>query len=281
VAVRLGVHADRLAGVRALQSPKGRRAQGRFAFEGLTMLEEALASRFPVEEIYCTETMYDATPRLGELESRGITVFLVDERSAPHISDVRTPSGVVAVAPLRLRPVEELLAGAALILVLADVSDPGNAGTLLRSADAFGCDGVAFGSLGVDPYNPKVVRGSMGAIFRQPISVADPPALSAAAATAGVNLVGLAAHGACLESRQLERPVAIVVGNERHGLGRWATLCERVLAIPMQGPSESLSAAVAGSIALYEAGRAFVHQGSALRSCQESGADPKSQDYRC
>lgn len=268
MAVRLGVHADRLAGVRALRSPKGRRAQGRFAFEGLTLLEEAVASRFPVEEIYCTETAYDATPAIGELETRGIAVFIVDERSAAHISDVRTPSGVVAVAPLRLRPVEELLGGATLILVLADVSDPANAGTLLRSADAFGCDGVAFGSLGVDPYNPKVVRSSMGAIFRQPISVADPPAVSAAAASAGLSVVGLAADGACLEGKQLERPVGIVVGNERHGLGRWMPLCKRVLAIPMQGRSESLSAAVAGSIALYEAGLAFVHQGSALRPCQ-------------
>lgn len=281
MAIRLGLHAERLAGVRALRSPKGRRAQERFAFEGLTLLEEALASDFPVAEIYCTEPAYDAAPRIRELESQGVAVFIVDERGAAQISDVRTPSGVVAVAPLRLRSVEELGKSATLILVLADVNDPANAGTLLRCADAFGAGGVVFGSLGVDPYNPKVVRGSMGAIFRVPIAVARPPALSAAAVANGLHLVGLAAGGACLDSWQLQRPVGIVVGNERHGLGPWESLCERVLAIPMQGPSESLSAAVAGAIALYEAGREFTHQAGALRACQESGAEPKSQDYRC
>ena len=281
MAVPLGVHADRLAGIRALRSPKGRRAQGRFAFEGLTLLEEALASRFPIEEIYCTAPAYDATPRIRELESHGVAVFIVDERSAAQISDVRTPSGIVAVAPMRLHSIGELVGSATLLLVLADVNDPGNAGTLLRSADAFGCGGVVFGPLGVDPFNPKVVRGSMGAIFRLPIAISEPATLSAAAAAAGMSLVGLAADGACLDSGQLNRPLAIVVGNERHGLGRWASLCERALAIPMRGRTESLSAAVAGSIALYEAGRAFTHQGSASRPCQESGADPKSQDYRC
>ncbi len=281
MAVRLGLHADRLAGVRALRSPKGRRAQGRFAFEGVTLLEEALASRFPIDEIYCTAPAYDATPRIRELESQGVAVFIMDERSAAHISDVRTPSGVVAVAPTRLQSAAEVARGATLLLVLADVNDPANAGSLLRSADAFGCGAVAFGRLGVDPYHPKVVRGSMGAVFRLAISIADAPEVSAAAAAAGMRLVGLAANGACLEARQLKRPLGIIVGNERHGLGRWAPLCGQVLAIPMQGRGESLSAAVAGSIALYEAGRAFADQGSAFRPCQESGAEPKSQDYRC
>ncbi len=278
---RLGIHSDRLAEVRALRSPKGRRAQGRFAFEGITLLEEARASRFAIEALYCTAPAYDATPAVKELEAQGETVFLVEERSAAAISDLRTPSGIVAVAPMLLHSLDELVRATTLLLVLADVNDPANAGTLLRSADAFGCDGVIFGGLGVDPYHPKVVRGSMGAIFRLRLAVADPPALSAAATSAGVHFVGLAADGACLEGEQLQRPLAIVVGNERHGLGRWERLCERLAAIPMEGRSESLSAAVAGSIALYEARRAIAHQGSAFRPCQESGAGQKSQDYRC
>ncbi len=280
MAVRLGVHAERLAGVRALRSPKGRRAQGRFAFEGVTLLEEALASRFPIDELYCTAPAYDSTLPIRELEAQGARVFIVDERSAAHISDLRTPNGVVAVAPMRLRPATELVRDATLLLVLADVNDPANAGTLLRSADAFGCSGVVFGHLGVDPYHPKVVRGSMGAIFRVSIAIAqssDP----AVTATGGLRMVGLAAGGARLKGEQLVPPLGIVVGNERHGLGPWARVCEQVLAIPMQGPSESLSAAVAGSIALYEAGRVLSHQGSAARPCQESGAEAKSQDYRC
>jgi RNA methyltransferase, TrmH family len=278
---RLGIHSERLSAVRALRSPKGRRASGRFAFEGTTLLEEAGACRFPVEAIYCTPPMYETAALVRDLEREGVAVYLVDERSAPAISDLRTPTGVLAVAPMRLRPVEELVRGTTLLLALADVNDPGNAGTLLRSADAFGCGGVVFGRLGVDPYHPKVVRGSMGGIFRLPLAVADPPELAKAARAAGVRVVGLDAGGARLEAEQLQRPLAILVGNERHGLGRWATLCESVAAIAMEGPSESLSAAVAGSIALYEASSISRHQGSALRGCQESGAAPKSQDYRC
>jgi len=281
MAERLGLHAQRLADVRALRSPKGRREQGRFAFEGLTLLEEARASGFPVEAIYCASTAYDTAGSLRELEREGVAVYLVDERSAAAISDLKTPSGVVVVAQMPLRSPEELVRGAGLLLVLADVNDPANAGTLLRSADAFGCAGVIFGRLGVDPYHPKLVRGSMGAVFRLALGIAEPPQLAEAASGAGLRLVGLTAAAACLQGEQLERPVGIVVGNERHGLGRWAALCTSVAAIPMEGRSESLSAAVAGSIALYEASRSLARQGGALHPCQESGAEPKSQDYRC
>ena len=139
--------------------------------------------------------------------------------------------------------------------MLADVGDPANAGTLLRSADAFGCAGAVCGSLGVDPYHPKVVRGSMGAVFRLKLAVSDPPALANAAAAAGVRVLGLTAKGGSLRDEPWDRPAALVVGHERHGLGRWEACCESLLGIPMAGTAESLSAAVAGSIALYEATR--------------------------
>jgi TrmH family RNA methyltransferase len=255
--IRLGIHADRLASVRALRLVKGRREQGRFAFEGTTLLEEARRSGFPIDELYCTPAAYDASALVRDLDASGIPVFIVDESRAAQISDLKTPSGVLAVAPMRLAGVEALLRTGGFVLVLADVSDPANAGSLLRSADAFGCAGVVFGGLGVDPYHPKVVRSSMGASFRLTIAVADPPELASAAASAGFHLVGLASGGACLSAEQLERPLAIIVGNERHGLGRWEALCERVVAIPMPGQAESLSAAVAGSIALYEASRSL------------------------
>jgi TrmH family RNA methyltransferase len=165
-----------------------------------------------------------------------------------------------------------IFAAGAPVLVLADVADPANAGTLLRSAEAFGCGGVVFGSLGVEPYHPKVVRGSMGALFRLAVAVAEPPEVCAAAASEGVRLLGLAAEGRPLRDEDWERPAALVVGNERHGLGRWESLCEGLLGIPMAGQSESLSAGVAGSIALYEA--------TLPRFCQESTRGLKSQDYR-
>lgn len=204
-------------------------------------------------EIYCTAATYEATPILRELDAEGVRTFVVPDRAAQNISDLRTPAGIVAVAPLRMTPAHELVSRSGVILVLADVSDPANAGSLLRSADAFGVAGVVFGRSGVDPYHPKVVRASMGAIFRLDVAVADPQAL--ALPPPGLRILGLTAGGESLADQSWQNSIALVVGNERHGLGPWEKMCERLLAIPMGGRAESLSAAVAGSIALYEATR--------------------------
>src|SRR5579862_2206623 len=271
MATRLGAHAARLSAVRALHTVKGRREQQRFAFEGATLLEEAASAGFPIAELYATQNAYDATTLLRELESPATPAFIVSESTIGGISDVATPSGIVAVAPVRLHALAAVFGGGR-SLVLADLNDPANAGTLLRSADAFGTAGVAFGRLGVDPYHPKVVRGSMGAVFRLVIGVAGPDDVAAAAIAAGASLLGLATGGSPLAHEDFSLPFALVVGHERRGLGAWERNCNRVLAIPMNGPAESLSAAVAGSIALYEAARA--------ESCQDSLLAQKSQDYR-
>jgi TrmH family RNA methyltransferase len=255
VAAPLGRHAQRLRAAGALRAVKGRREQQRFSFEGSTLLGEAAAARFPILELYATQTAYDTTPLLRRLEAAGTPLFLASDAALAAISDVATPSGIVAVAPIRLRSVAELFAAGTPILVLADLNDPANAGTLLRSADAFGAAGVLFGSVGVDPYHPKVVRGSMGAIFRLEVSVASPAEVAHAANAASVRIIGLRSGGCALTEETWQGLVALVVGNERRGLGTWEELCERVLAIPMSGLAESLNAAVAGSIALYEAAR--------------------------
>jgi len=255
MATQLGNRAERLSRVRALRTVKGRREQGRFAFEGETLLAEAVAAEFPIAEIYATQAAYDSVALLRELDAGGTPAFVLEPATAAGISDLVTPSGIVAVGPTRLRSPAELVKGDAPLLVLADVGDPANAGTLLRSADAFGCTGVLLGPLGVDPYHPKLVRGSMGAIFRLSLAVAGPDEFGQVAAAAGLRVLGLASGGAPLAHEEWRPPFAIVVGNERHGLGAWQALCERVIAIPMTGPAESLSAAVAGSIALYEASR--------------------------
>lgn len=253
MATHLGTHNERLKAVRSLRTGKGRRERGRFAFEGATLLQEARESGFPIAELYVTQEAYEATPLVRQLENDGISTFIVEPSGAAHISDLVTPSGIVAVAPLQLRSAAELFERGSPLLVLADVADPSNAGTLLRSADAFGCAGVVFGSLGVEPYHPKVVRGSMGAVFRLALAVAEPGEVGEAAAARRFRLFDLTAAGEPLGPSLLTPPVAILVGHERHGLGRWEALCTGSIGIPMAGRAESLSAAVAGSIALYEA----------------------------
>jgi TrmH family RNA methyltransferase len=264
MAERVGSRAERLVPIRALRTAKGRREQRRFAFEGATLLGEALKANFPIAELYATRSAYESDRLVRAADAGGTPVFIVDDAASARISDLATPSGILAVAPIRLSGLAEVLAVSP-VLVLADLNDPANAGTLLRTAEAFGVAGVAFGSLGVDPYHPKVVRGTMGAIFRLALAVADPAQLAEAAHSIGLRLLGLSAAGTPVSEESWRPPFGLVVGHERRGLARWGPVCDRVLAIPMRGHAESLSAAVAGSIALYEACRSALS-----RECSEA-----------
>lgn len=247
----LGAHNPRVQAARALLTKKGRAEQGRFSFEGPTLLGEAVDAGLPIAEIYATEQAYEATAVLRDLEAAGTEIYVVDARTIARLSDVETPTGLVAVAPIRLAPLETVFAGPGVVLILAGLTDPGNAGTLLRSAQAFGARAVLFGAGSVDPYLPKVARSAMGALFRLPVATASPP--QAAAALEGWRVTGLDASGEPIGSLEWGQREALVVGAERAGLGAWAPLCTRLAAIPMPGAAESLNAAAAGSIALYEA----------------------------
>jgi RNA methyltransferase, TrmH family len=259
--ILLGTHSARLRTVRRLQTAKGRRESGRFAFEGPTLLHEASAAGTPITELYVTQTAYDEQAQVRTLEASGVPTFIVDARGAAKISDLESAPGIVAVATTRTAPLQELLSRDGVVLVLADLNDPGNVGTLMRSAQAFGAAGIVAGRLGADPYQPKVVRAAMGAVFRLPIALADPAQLSAAAVNSGRTVVGLHAAGTPLSAFCWPARCAVVVGGERRGLGRWKAACTHQLAIPTHGTVDSLNAAVAGSIALYEAAK-----GMALRT---------------
>lgn len=247
----LGAHNARIEVARALLTKKGRREHRRFTIEGPTLLQEALAAHIPIEELYVTRSAYEETRAVHQAEDAGATVYLVDDRSMSRISDVDTPSGIVGIVPIALQSASDILAEPGVVLALADVNDPGNAGTLLRSAEAFGVNRVIFGSRGAEPHLPKVVRAAMGAIFRLRMAVAAPAELQPL--LSGWAVTGLAAEGELLGDLRWDSHNVLVVGNERHGLGPWRPLCTRLGAISMRGAAESLNAGVAGSIALYEA----------------------------
>lgn len=253
--VRLGAHSPRLVEARALLSPKGRRQQRRFLFEGATLLAEARKGGIALENVYATEEAYEATPLLADLEGDGTAVFLVDERSLKRLSDVTTATGLVAVAPQRPVPLGDLLARPGAAVLLAEVSDPGNVGTILRSADAFGAAGAIFERGGVEPYHPKVVRAAMGAVFRLPIALSDLETVLRGVKAAGRPLLGLGSDGVPVCQEPLPERAVFVVGQERRGLGSWRAHCDRVLAIPISQAADSLNAATAASIALYEASK--------------------------
>lgn len=249
----LGAHNARVEFARELLTKKGRREHGRFSFEGATLLAEALDAGIRIESIFATADAYEQNAAVRGAEARDIPVYSIDERVMRRISGVESPAGVLAIAPVVLSRPAELLDEPGLVLALADLNDPGNAGTLLRTAEAFGVRRVIFGSRGAEPHLPKVVRAAMGAIFRMRIAVADPTDLNAV--LAGWEVTGLAARGEPLAGLSWHRKAVLAVGNERHGLEGWEGLCTRFAAIPMAGSAESLNAAVAGSIALYEASK--------------------------
>lgn len=247
--ILLGLHSPKIEAAYALRARKERREQKRFLIEGPTMLEEAMRSGALPEAVYTTQAHVEEVELL--LGDARIPVYIVPERAMTRLSDLQTSPGIVAVAPMRLQSLEALLSDGAPLALLAGISDPGNAGTLLRSAEIFGMGGVLFGAEGIEAYNPKVVRASMGSIFRLRLATVNPHELAANAHAHGYTLIGASRSGIPLPSFPwVERPI-IAIGNERHGVHSWLSTWDQEVSIPQLGDAESLNAAVAGSIILY------------------------------
>ncbi len=249
----LSPHNPRIEAVRDLRTSRGRRAAGHFAAEGPTLLDEAVHSGLRPHEIFATQAglgRFDP----GRFETAGTAVFVVPDRVFARLSDLETPTGILAVFDLPERTVADVLGRAGPVLLLAGVSDPGNAGTLVRSAEAFGAAGVLFGRGGADPFAPKVVRAAMGSLFRLPVASVEAEELLAAAAAAGRPVVATDVDGEDL-SEGIPPNAVLAIGNERRGVRDWLPRWDQAVRIPQRADTESLNAAVAGSIVLYEAAR--------------------------
>ena len=213
------------------------------------MLQEALRAALAIDALYVTEQA-EAEPAVQECGRGGVPTYRLTVAEMRSISDVETPSGIVAVAATPQTALDVLFHAPGCVLVLAGVSDPGNAGTLVRAAEAFGARGVVFGAGGVAPYHPKVVRAAMGSLFRLRIALATPG--SFAKVSDAWQVIGLDSGGAPLVQAGWSDRTVLIVGSERHGLGAWRDVCTSAASIPMRGRAESLNAGVAGAIALYE-----------------------------
>lgn len=214
-------------------------------------MEEALTGGLPVRELRVTAAAR-SLPAAHAAEARGIPVVEVSERGLARISSLDTPPGIVAVAEMGEWALSGLMAGPGLILLLAGIADPGNAGTLVRAAEAFGAGAVIFGAGGVDPYGPKTVRAAMGSLFRLPHAVAEPAAVVQAAAQAGRPIVAADRSGTPLPTFSFPSRPLLAIGAERGGVRGWLGRWDEAVSIPHAGPTESLNAAVAGAIVLYE-----------------------------
>ena len=254
VPTELSPQNPRIEATHDLRNGRGRRAARRFAAEGPTLLDEASRSGMRPHEIFATAdglSRFDAS----SYEAGGTAVYVLTERAFARLSDLETPTGILAVYDLPDHSAAEVLARTGAVLLLAGVNDPGNAGTLIRSAEAFGAAGAIFGRGGADPYSPKVVRASMGSLFRLPVAQADAEELLAAAAASGRPIVATDVEGEDLYEAGLPANAILAIGNERRGVRDWLPRWDRAIRIPQRDITESLNAAVAGSIVLYESRR--------------------------
>lgn len=239
--------------VRSLLRRKGRREHGLFLIEGPSLLEEALNSRLAILEVRATAEAADAAaPLIRRAENGGAELIEVSTRALDRLSDLDSPPGIVAVARMQSRPLAELLEAPGLVLLLAGVSDPGNAGTLVRTAEAFGAAAIVFGEGGVDPYNPKVVRAAMGSLFRLPHGVAAAADLITGASRLARPVVAADRGGTPLPEFTFPPNPVVAIGSERGGVGAWLPSWDASVAVPHAGPTESLNAGIAGAIILYE-----------------------------
>ena len=200
----------------------------------------------------------------AQAAARGVPVLAVSGQVMAELAQTVTPQGLLAVCRFIDVPLQRLTAASPrLVVLLANVRDPGNAGTVLRTADAAGADGVVFSDASVDPYNSKCVRASAGSLFHPPV-VAGSPLRQAAAALRGAGLQILAAEGSAgreldeLESDgALGRPTAWLFGNEAWGLpADLVALADQAVAVPIYGRAESLNLAAAAAVCLYASARA-------------------------
>lgn len=232
---------------------------GDCSIEGLRVIEEAIRSGVRLQAVFFSETGEKLAERLlPQIGSHVETLVLPDKLFAGMV-DSETPQGVAALVHYKQKSVSDVLERAELgpVVVVVGLQDPGNLGTIVRSAEGFGAAGVVLGEGTVSPFNPKVVRGTAGSIFRLPIAQGKTLEILSELRRRGVRLMATSSHkGVPLPEANLALPLAILVGGEGAGvskdlLGR----ADEIVAIPHSPQVESLNAGVAASIVLYEIAR--------------------------
>ena len=233
---------------------------GEFLAEGRQAVSEALGADGVVARVLVGETAVAAHQDLLNIADRaGVPVATVPAKAVGELSDTVTPQGILAVCRTVDIPLTQALPAAARLVVLCDqIRDPGNLGTVIRCADAFGADAVLISTDSVDLYNPKTVRASTGSLFHLPVSIG----VDLAEAVATARAAGLAVFGAdgaahctvddLATAGELAAPTLWLFGNEAWGLtAEHAGLLDRLVALPIYGRAESLNLSTAAAVLLY------------------------------
>ena len=244
----------------ALQQKKTRDEKRLCLLEGLRLVEDALLAGWSISQLVVGEaaaTEARVASLLAAAEARAIPTYLATEAVLKKIATTNSPQGVVAIAaqPPAMLPAS---AKGGVWLVADELQDPGNFGTILRSADAAGCNGVFMTGNGVDPFGPKAVRATMGSLFHLPVAVVPDPSQALAWLRRQGLPVLVADAGGTIAYDKVDYTdgCVLVIGNEARGVSDyWLAAADTVVSIPIYGRAESLNAAVAASLLVYEAAR--------------------------
>lgn len=231
---------------RSLKDRKNRLETGLFLVEGRKMVEEAFSSRFSVEAVLVQDDRLDEFSFIPS----GVNIFLLPESLLASVCDVKTPQGIAAV----LHMTSSEATGQQLV-ALDGVQDPGNVGTIIRTADAAGISGVLLSRECADAFSPKVLRATMGSIFRMGITVTDDlPAELKKLRESGYSVLSSQLDGEPFYERQnVHDSFCLIVGNEGNGVSDAVKeQATHKLKLPMRGGAESLNAAVAAAIMMYD-----------------------------
>ena len=244
-----------------ISQAKYRKKVGRFVIEGVRLCEDAVRSDVPIATFVYTEKAREAYPTVwAAVDAAAARSVCVADRLAALVSDTQSPQGFFAVCEQTALPFSlDRVRRGGRYLALENIQDPSNMGTMIRTAEAFGLDGLLLSGDCCDVTSPKVVRGSMGGVFRLPTMVCD----SFADALQSLGKAGISLY-ACVPDRSAD-PIQSVdfsaggialIGNEANGMTSHAkSVCDRLLTIPMPGRAESLNAAVAAAIVMWEMSR--------------------------
>jgi TrmH family RNA methyltransferase len=238
---------------------------GQFVIEGPKLVAEAARAGIDLDVVYVGEGA--TLPDVGEAAVR-----IVADGVLERVLDTVSPQPIAALAPLPSHSFTEVVRHPGLVLVGDRIGDPGNVGTIARSLEAFGGAGLVLTTESADPFQPKVVRASAGAVLRLPIVDAiSPSAVVAECRRAGRRLlVTTMAGGTSMDEADLSGEIVIVVGSEAHGVCETLVdAADELITIEMAGPTESLNVAMAASILCYEAARA--HRSSSSRRHEPLG----------
>ena len=261
----LGIRSPRVRAARQLTKRALRQRARAFLVEGPQAVGEALGSGAALTELFVTgESGGRYQPLVAEAQRRGTTIHLVSGEVMASLAQTVTPQGLLGICGFVDVPLTRLTeTRPRLVVVLSHVRDPGNAGTVLRTADAAGAQGVVFSSASVDPYNGKCVRASAGSLFHLPVVTGPGPAETVAALrAAGLRILAADGRGRrsldeATDAGELAAPTAWLFGNEAWGLpDELLALADEAVAVPIYGRAESLNLAAAAAVCLYGSARA-------------------------